>query len=145
MAEKSIEIEGLDDLVKRLEKIPDNLRLQVKDAMGDVALRVAQEIKDTFTGGRKQGFKDRTGALRDSINGGLAEELSQDDDVVGFVSAGTDSIGSDNKPTREYVEHVEFGEFRKAGHTSFLRAGVQQNTRNLGNWIAEEIDLEKLI
>ena len=162
MAESFVEVQGLDELVKKLDEIPEKFRLQIKSGMGVVADKVAQNIQVTFKGGVRPGFRDQTGALRASIKGGLSEEMSQGDAVVGFVGAGDDSPGSDGRPTREYVKYVEFGEFiRKRSlksytlkgiealsqtrSTSFLRAGVQMLQRDIGVMLSEQVDLEKLV
>ena len=163
MADVVMEINGLDDLIKNIDTIPEKFRQQIKDAMGSVADKVAQNIQVTFTGGRRPGFGDRTGALRGSIKGGLAHELSEGVDIVGFVSAGDDSLGSEGRATREYVKYVEFGEFirpnrtlRKSSangiqsmvktrSTSFLRSGVQMLQRDIANMLAKEVNLEALV
>ena len=137
-----IEVKGIDELNKNLEMIMDKLSEQLKVGIEKAAINTAEDIKVIFKGGTRPGFQDRTGALRASIKGGIDDTR---EDIVGFISAGDDTPGTDGKPTREYVERVEFGEFSRAGTTSFLRAGVQQETGQIANIIKDNIDVEKLV
>lgn len=144
MAEKIIEVQGVDELISNIDKVVDGMEKQLKIGVEKAMVNIAQDIKVIYKGGTSPGFKDRTGALRNSIVGGL--DSSRDtSDIVGFVGAGDDSRGSEGKSTREYVEYIEFGEFSKAGSTSFLRAGFQKSQRQIQSIIAEEINLERLL
>ena len=141
----TIEVEGVEEAMQRIDSIAKNLERQVLVGLEKAMENTAEDIKVTYKGGRSApGFKDRSGALRASIRGGVTDSLS-DGDEVGFVGAGDDTIGSDGKLTKDYVSYIEFGEFSKAGHTSFLRSGVQKNIRQIVSIIQDSIDVEKLI
>ena len=140
-----IEVDGIKDAMAQLDNLSKGIERQVLIGLEKAMKNTADDIKVQFKGGRTApGFKDRTGALRASITGGVIDSPDEGDEV-GFIGAGDDRIGSDGKRTRDYVTHIEFGEFSKAGNTSFLRAGVQKNFRQIKDIISESIDLEKLL
>ena len=141
----SIEVEGIDDAMKKLDNLEKGIMRQVMVGLERAMINTAEDIKVTYKGGRTApGFKDRSGALRASIRGGVVDSI-EDGDEVGFVGAGDESMGSDGKRTKDYVEYIEFGEFSRAGRTSFLRSGVQKNIGQIKRIIADEIDLEKIL
>lgn len=160
-----MQVEGMEDLNKNLDKFIDEFKKRVPDAVDKGADKLAQNIQLTFrqgTVGTKisfkpgekpairnsrsgRGFHDVTGELRGSIRGGVSDELSTGDKVIGFVGAGDDSIGSDGKKTRDYVAHVEFGEFSRAGDTSFLRPGVEENSRQFADYVVKQLDLDSIM
>ena len=141
----SIEVDGIDDAMKKLDNLQVGIMRQVMVGLEKAMINTAEDIKVTYKGGRTSpGFKDRSGALRASIRGGVVDSI-EDGDEVGFVGAGDDSMGSDGKRTKDYVEYIEFGEFSRAGHTSFLRSGVQKNIGQIKRIIADSIDVEKLL
>lgn len=145
MDDISIEVQGIEELDSKIDSIIEKIKAQLSDGLEMACQDTAENIKSIYTGGRvAPGFKDRTGALRSSIKGGI-EDNQPEGQINGFVSAGDDSIGTDGKTTREYVSHVEFGEFAKAGNTSFLRAGVQTAQRNIATIIKNSIDLEAVV
>ena len=144
MADVSIEIQGIDDVVKNISKVVDNLETQLKNAIEKASTNTAEDIKVIFKGGTSPGFKDRTGALRNSISGGLVDN-PETDTIQGFVGAGDDTLGDNGKQTKDYVAYIEFGEFSKAGSTSFLRAGVQASQRQIADIIKNEINIEGLL
>ena len=108
----------------RIEKVKIRIAFAAKRAMDRATIDTADNIKVVFNG-RPFGFKDDTGALRESIKGGF-QKFTADGEVQGAVGAGGDNIGNEGKKTREYVQNVEFGEFSNAGLTAFLRPGVLQ-------------------
>ena len=142
---KEVEIQGLKELQENIDKFVTGFHRQAKVAIEKAASNTAEDIKVIFKGGAAPGFKDRSGALRESIVGGLDDQATSEDEIVGFVGAGNDLIGSSKKRTREYVEAIEFGEFSKAGSTSFLRAGVQMQARQIQSILAEELKMEKIL
>jgi len=144
MPDKVIEVQGIEELEDRLNKIPEKIKQLSSFALDKVCDQVATNIQATYRGGSSPGFKDRTGALRGSIRGSFLS-YEGEDVAVGFVGAGDDMIGSNGKKTKDYVEMVEFGEFSRAGNTSFLRAGVQKLSRSIAEMIAKEFDIESLI
>ena len=137
MARNSVKVEGIDELDLAIDEVLTQIRNNSVMAITKTAENLAQDIKVVYKGGSSPGFKDRSGALRESIVGGF---LSEDQDtVVGFVGAGNDSIGSDKKATRNYVTYIEFGEFTKAGSTSFLRSGVMRFQKSIVNSLIHEL------
>jgi len=108
-------------LTAAIRRFPIKLRIRAKSAMKQAAEIAAGNIRDQFNG-RPFGFKDKTGALRKSIKGDVLRVTGNE--VIGFIRAGDDTIGSDGQQTRKYAELIEFGEFSKAGNTAFLRPGV---------------------
>ena len=133
----SIEIEGLETLKENLEGLKSVIHAGGVKGMEKASKRAAENIQFTYRG--RPGFFDRTGALRASIKGGLAEENNKE--VAGFVGAGGDNIGSDGKQTKDYVMFVEFPELRFFGmrNTSFLRPGVFGLKTEVARIIAEEL------
>lgn len=140
-----VKITGQDKIADAIHRIIDNVENIARGAVTKAAENTAQDIKVIFKGGGSPGFKDRSGALRESIVGGLSHELTTRDDIVGFIGAGGTNLGSDGKPTKDYVQYVEFGEFSNAGNTSFLRAGVEQSKRQIASIIQEAFDVEKMV
>lgn len=137
MARNSVKVEGIDELDLAIDEVLTQIRNNSVMAITKTAENLAQDIKVVYKGGSSPGFKDRSGALRESIVGGF---LSEDQDtVVGFVGAGNDSIGSNNQATRNYVTYIEFGEFTKAGSTSFLRSGVMRFQKSIVNSLIHEL------
>ena|SRR3990167_2757293 len=145
MQQIEIEITGQDKMLKSLDNIISKIDNIALKAVEKASVNTSEDIKVVFKGGSSPGFKDRSGALRASIRGGISEELTNGDSIVGFVGAGDNQIGSAGKSTKDYVEFIEFGEFSRAGNTSFLRAGVKMAERSIKSIISEEINLEKLI
>ena len=138
MPEISIRIKA-DSLLKALNKFPIQLQNAVQEGLKSSIQDTVENIKETYIG-TPYGFKDRTGALRRSINGSVLETESEDEYARGYVGAGNDEIGSDGKPTRDYVEAIEFGEFKKAGHTAFLRPGVYSERKNITKSIRKQVN-----
>ena len=148
MAEISIEVEGLKELDKNLDDFILSLKSEAKKAMDLVTKNTAEDIKIIFKGRPGPGFKDRTGALRESIQGGLLEDQSTENEIVGFIGAGDDRLGSDGKQTRDYVNFVEFPEMR--GHntnrnTAFLRPGIMKAQRQITAMLAEQLSVDRII
>lgn len=139
-----IEVDGIDEATKKLGKLGTQIERQVMMGLEKAMKNTAEDIKVVYKGGRGPGFKDQTGALRESIKGGVIDSTESGDEV-GFIGAGDNSIGSDGKQTRDYVKYVEFGEFSNAGNTSFLRSGVQKNMRTIKQIISDSINVEKLV
>ena len=139
-----IEVEGIKEAQEVLDKLGAEIKRQVLYGLESAMENTAEDIKVQFKGGRSPGFKDRSGALRASIRGGVTDSID-DGDEVGFIGAGDESLGSDGKQTKDYVAFIEFGEFSRAGNTSFLRAGVQKNMRQIVEIIKESIDLERAV
>lgn len=139
-----IQVEGLKEAQEVLDKLGAEIQRQVLLGLEVAMENTAEDIKVVFKGGNAPGFKDRSGALRASIRGGVVDSL-EDGDEVGFVGAGDDTLGSNGKKTKDYVAYIEFGEFERAGNTSFLRSGVQKNMRQIVNIIKEHIDLERAV
>ena len=137
MARNSVKVEGIDELDLAIDEVLTQIRNNSVMAITKTAENLAQDIKVVYKGGSSPGFKDRSGALRDSIVGGFVSE--DQDTVVGFVGAGNDSIGSNNQATRNYVTYIEFGEFTKAGSTSFLRSGVMRFQKSIVNSLIHEL------
>lgn len=137
----AIEVEGVKDVDKILERIKEKIALEGPAVIRDFCQDTSEGIKVVFDG-NLVGFKDRTGALRRSIVGDLLETKP---DIVGFVGAGDDNLGSNNKPTREYVAHVEYGEFTNAGKTGFLRLGVELAKNNLIERVKKLLNPENLV
>lgn len=137
--EMTIEIEGIDEALQNINNLAKGIERQVLIGLEKAMANTADDIKVTYKGGGSApGFRDRSGALRASIRGGVTDSMS-DGDEVGFVGAGDDTIGSEGKATREYVKYIEFGEFSRAGSTSFLRDGVQKNMRQIVDIIKEAV------
>lgn len=145
MPKIEMKIEGLAKLRGALDRIAVNLRFNGEDAMKKAAQNTAEDIQVIFKGGASPGFQDRTGALRASIAGDLLQKETDGDRITSFVGAGDNTIGSEGKPTREYVTLIEFGEFSRAGKTSFLRAGVQMQTRQILKIIMDALRADKLV
>ena len=142
-----ITLSGKGDLDAMLAKINVNLQYNAERAVDDAAQTMAELIKATFTG-RSKGFSDQTGALRASIKGGgIPGGRQGSGQAVGFVSAGDDTIGSDGKPTKEYVKLVEFPEFRKNAtrNTAFLRPGVLTFARKIADVLKHYVRPDKLV
>ena len=137
-----IGVEGVKEAQESMDRLSKGIERQIMYGLERAMQDTVDNIKITFKGRPGPGFHDKSGALRSSIRGGIA---IQDGDEVGFIGAGDERMGSDAKRTEDYVGFIEFGEFARAGNTSFLRAGVQKNMRNIKNIISESIDLEKLI
>ena len=133
MADRLMQINGVEELNNNIEKFISNLKSAIPDAIERACDRAAQNIQVTYrrnteskslrisnnsgvpkislrTSHSGKGFSDKTGALRGSIQGGF---LSYDgeDKAVGVIRAGDDSIGSNGMATKDYVTFVEFGNF----------------------------------
>lgn len=109
-------------------------------------VHTAEWIKRNYTGGGR-GFKDRTGALRRSIRGGLiggffAEDTTAPDlafDVEGYIGAGGSEVGSDGKETKQYVMFVELdGKFPKP----FLLPGTLERLNSIISTFKREFHAE---
>ena len=140
--EGSIKIEGVEELIKNMALVVENIEKEGEKVIGSFSEELAEGIKTVFDGSNI-GFQNRTGALRRSINGGFLEKT--DDALIGFISAGDDEIGSNQVPNREYAAFVEFGEFSRAGKTSFLRAGAELGQRNFFNALSKIIVKEDIL
>jgi len=137
-------LENLDEVLEQTDQIIEGIVKRAREGLEKAAKNTAEDIKVIFKGGSNPGFQDRTGALRASIAGGLVDTGSEES-MIGFVGAGDDSIGSHGQTTRSYVELIEFGEFRHAGHTSFLRLGLMTSKPQIDRIMEESLDLETLI
>jgi len=140
-----MELEGMEDINKLIEKIKKAIVVQSREGLERATSYTAHFIRSNYTGFPMQGFKDRTGALRRSIKGGLADGMQSETEAVGFVGAGDDNIGSEGQPTKNYVGYVEFGNFSQAGDTSFLMPGILVAKPHILGLITDSIDLEKLV
>jgi len=125
-----------------LTRFPLQFKKNVEKGLDKTARLTAQKIRVDFTGD-PLGFKNRTGALRKSIQGGLIPKaIDTGGDVVAFIGAGGDNIGSNGLPTREYVARVEFAELREsfAGNvTAFLRPGALSNRSLMRKILTNEL------
>ena len=137
-----VKIEGFKELDKAMTELNKAIEKNGRAVMDKVANKTADGIKAVFDGSNV-GFKDRTGSLRRSIVGGLVQ--SRADEIVGFVGAGNGMPGSEGRPNREYVTLIEFGEFSRAGRTSFLRDGVNLAAHNIFQTFIKELNIEKIM
>lgn len=148
MAEFTVEVKGMKELEEALTNIERQFKVRGVRAVQKAVKDTADHIKNEFVGDGK-GFKDRTGALRRSIDGDVFQDQPIDNEIVGYVWAGDDQLGTDNLPTREYVTKVEFSEFSWGGKntndTSFLRAGVMQQSRQIAKTIIEFLKPDNLL
>ena len=140
VAEFEMRVEGKKELQGAFNRIISNIKNRAEGAVDSVMKNTAEHIKREFSG-RTKGFEDRTGALRASIKGGFLE--NRGNEIIGFVGAGDDTIGSNRKPTRDYVHFVELGEFYGHGHTSFLRAGMMEQSRKIAKGLIDFFKPEK--
>lgn len=109
-----------------IKRFPLKLNSVLKDAIDKATQAGAKKIRDEFKGS-PLGFRDQTGALRKSIQGGFIK--MEPEGPVGVIRAGDSIANSDGVPTKDYVGKIEFGEFNRAGQTAFLRPGVLGNLK----------------
>ena len=140
-----IEVQGIEELQERIVKMQENILRSGHRVIDEVAYTIAGNIREKYTGGRS-GFRDRTGALRNSIQGGIVEAFGGvSEDPVGVVRAGDETIGSQGKATADYVTYVEYGELYGHDQTSFLRPGVQESYGIILTEIAQAMNPDILI
>lgn len=125
-------------IARYIAKLP----IQAERAINKAVKNTARDIKVIFKG-TPFGFQDRTGALRGSIKGGI--KSVKRNEIIGAVGAGDDSMGTDGKQTRKYVQFVEFGEFSQAGLTAFLRPGVIRDIPQIKKIIANEMKVGLIV
>ena len=142
--EVTIEVDGIEELQENIKRMSDNILRSGHRVIDEIAYRIAGNIREKYTG--RVGFKDRTGALRNSIQGGIVEAFGGvSEDPVGVVRAGDDTIGSQGKQTADYVTYVEFGELYGHDQTSFLRPGVMESHGIILTEVAQAMNPDVLI
>ena len=144
-----IRIRGVKQVRRALDRIRTNVPIRAAAGVTKACENTAKDIKNIFNGA-SMGFHDRTGSLRKSIAGGLKEVKL--DMIVGFVSAGDDLPGSNDKPNKEYAEAVEFGystqtgeKYKYAGDTSYLRPGVLMASKDIAMTISRFLVPRRLL
>lgn len=125
-----IEVKGVEETQKALKQVVQAIKELSIGAVDEASRNIAQNIQVVFKGS-PNGFRDKTGALRESIRGGYIGQTP--DSVEAFVGAGDERLGSDGKRTEQYAQFVEFPELypSKRRDTAFLRPGVLMFKREI--------------
>lgn len=106
--------------IKRLINAIDD---GIFDGMENATEFAKNNIKIEYDG-LPDGFKDRSGELRKSIDNGV---FRKGKDIIGFLTAGNERIGSSGKPTGEYAIYLEFNQTRSKRNTAFIVPGAFKN------------------
>ena len=122
MANQTIEIQGLEILVKQignLKNVNDKIYFPIKDAITKSVLLLEAQIKENLTANDSVG----SGLLRNSIHHGV--EVS-DDAIVGLVGAGA----------VPYAQYVEYGTGPWAGRPAYTPPlSITQPGQPLYKWV----------
>ena len=117
----NVQIEGLNDLLAKINTSKDITKTAVAAAIATVADEVAKEAQANHS------FENKTGNLEASIMA-LPVEETDDGKLVGVVQAGM-----------EYAYWVEFGTSKMPARP-YLTPAVEANKQNLLDTIAAAID-----